>query len=85
MERMRSVPSFQPFMCTTDGRVKPVLVVATDGGPDENPRFPKPLQVAAATFVEWDLDVYLSGTHAPHYSAYNRVERRRAPLSRALA
>ena len=72
-------------MCTPEGPVKPILVVASDGGPDENPRFPKTLQVSAARFVAWDLDVYLSGTHAPHYSAYNRVERRMAPLSRELA
>ena len=31
------------------------------------------------------LDVYLTGTNAPHYSAYNRVEHRMAPLSRELA
>ena len=85
MERLRSIPSFQPLMCTADGCVKPIVVVASDGGPDENPRFAKPLQVAAARFIDWDLDVYLSGTHAPHYSAYNRVERRMAPLSRELA
>jgi hypothetical protein len=43
------------------------------------------MQVAVARFIEWDLDVFLSGTHAPHYSAFNRVERRMAPLSRELA
>ena len=72
-------------MCTPEGPVKPILVVASDGGSNENPRFSKTLQVSAARFVAWDLDVYLSGTHAPHYSAYNRVERRMALLSRELA
>lgn len=85
LERLKSVDNFKPFMCTSDGQVKPIFIVASDGGPDENPRFPKTLQVAVARFIEWNLDVYLTGTNAPHYSAYNRVERRMAPLSRELA
>ena len=85
LERLRSVDSFKTVMSTPDGQVKPIFIVASDGGPDENPRFPKPLQVAIARFKTWNLDAYLTGTNAPHYSAYNRVERRMAPLSRELA
>jgi len=85
LERLRSRDSFKPIMCKPGGQVKPIFIVASDGGPDENPRFPKTLQVAVARFITWDLDVYLTGTNAPHYSAYNRVKRRMALLSNELS
>ena len=46
-----AIDSFKPVMCTPDGLVKPILIVASDGGPDENPWFPKTLQVAVARFI----------------------------------
>ena len=57
----------------------------SDGGPDENPRFPKTLDVAVQHFKKHKFDVLLISTHAPGLSAYNQVEKRMAPLSKALA
>jgi len=69
----------------TTGLVKPVMIVTVDGGPDENPRYEKVITVAIDHFLENDLDAYFVATNAPGRSAYNRVERRMAPLSRELA
>ena len=56
-----------------------------DGGPDENPRYPKVLKVAVDHFRKYNLEVYIAMTHTPGMSAYNYVERRMAPLSKTLA
>ena len=56
-----------------------------DGDPDENPRFPKALNVAIQHFKKCSLDALLISRHAPALSAHNQVERRMAPLSEALS
>lgn len=56
-----------------------------DGGPDENPRYPKVIAHAIEHFKDFDLDGLFIFTNAPGRSAYNRVERRMAPLSRELS
>ena len=56
-----------------------------DRGPDENPRFPKTLDVAIQHFKNDNLDVLLISTHAPGLSAYNQIERTMAPLSKTLS
>ena len=63
---------------------KPVAIILCDGGPDENPRFPKTLDVSIQHFKEFNFDVMFVSTLAPSMSAYNNVERRMAPLSKAL-
>lgn len=55
-----------------------------DGGPDENPRYPKVIEVCTHHFFKHDLDALFIATNAPGRSAYNLVERRMAPLSRKL-
>ena len=67
-----------------NGEVKPIVLAFVDGGPDENPRFPKVLSVAIDHFRKHNLDAYIAMTHAPGMSAYNYVERRMAPLSKAM-
>ena len=67
-----------------EGEVKPVAMIFSDGGPDENPRFPKTLDVAVQHFKKHKFEALLIPTHAPDLSAYNQVERM-APLSEALA
>ncbi|KAL5505648.1 hypothetical protein EMCRGX_G007114 [Ephydatia muelleri] len=62
----------------------PVIIVVVDGGPDENPRFMKTISVAIHNF-KMNLDALFVCTNAPKRSAFNRVERRMAPLSRELA
>ena len=64
---------------------KPVIIVVVDGGPDENPHFMKTISVAIHNFKIMNLDALFVCTNAPKHSAFNRVERRMAPLSRELA
>ena len=68
-----------------DGEVKPVAMFFSDGGPNENPRFPKTLDVAIQHFKKHKFDVLLTSNHAPGMSAYNQVEQPMAPLSKASA
>jgi len=56
-----------------------------DGGPDENPRYPKTLNAAYMAFRDNNLDALFVACHAPGHSAYNAVERRMAPLSHDLS
>jgi len=51
----------------------------------EKPRYDKVICVAIHHFLENDLDAVILATNGPGRSAFNRVERRMAPLSRELA
>ena len=42
-----------------EGEVKPVAMIFSDGGPDENPRFPKTLDVAVQHFKKHKFDALL--------------------------
>ena len=55
------------------------------GGPDENPRYRKTIAFAIDYFHTYDLDAFFLVTNAPGRSAFNRVERRMAPLSKELS
>lgn len=67
-----------------DGLVKPIVIITVAGGPDENPRYRKVIQVAVHHFLEHNLDALFIATNAPGSSAFNRLERRMAPLSKEL-
>lgn len=49
------------------------------------PRYEKVINTAISNFIEYKLDAIFIATNAPGRSAFNRVERRMAPLSRDLA
>jgi hypothetical protein len=83
--RLLNLSEFASIMKTDAGHVKPVLMMTVDGGPDENPRYDKVIRVAIHHFLEHDLDALFIATNAPGRSAFNRVERRMAPLSNELA
>ena len=68
-----------------DRLVKPVFVFTVDGGPDENPRYQKVIKVGIHHFAKHDLDALFIAANAPGRSAFNRVERKMAPLSRELS
>ena len=84
-ERLLSLESFDSITKTSTGEVKPVLMVSVDGGPDENPRYRAVIKHAVKTFTTHNLDFMVVFTNAPGRSAYNRPERRMAPLSRMLS
>lgn len=86
-QHLYNVPEFDVIMkCETSGQFvpKPVVIIIPDGGPDENPRYQRVIEIAINHFLKFDLDAIFIATNAPHRSAYNRVERRMAPLSHAL-
>ncbi|KAG5888931.1 hypothetical protein JTB14_006299 [Gonioctena quinquepunctata] len=84
-ETLLELEEFRPLAKTDHGLVKPVVIMTVDGGPDENPRYQKVIVFAIQHFKRHDLDALFVATNAPGRSAYNRVERRMAPLSRELA
>ena len=61
------------------------MIVSVDGGSDENPRYQKTIACAINYFHTYDLDAFFLVTNAPGRSAFNRVERRVAPLSKELS
>jgi len=84
-ERLLQRPEFDGITKTESGDVKPVAIFTVDGGPDENPRYQKVIDVAIHHFISQNLDALFIATNAPGRSAFNRVERRMAPLSKELA
>ena len=60
-----------------------VDAVSVDGGPDENPRYKKVIAHATTNFKNHNFDAIFIFTNAPGRSAFNRVEMRMSPLSRA--
>ncbi|CAF3698963.1 unnamed protein product [Rotaria sordida] len=84
-DRLICLKEFEKVARDETGQVKPIIIVTVDGGPDENPRFPKTLVSSIRKFKKYDLDALFILTHAPGQSAYNIVERRMAPLSHDLA
>lgn len=87
-DHLYNVPEFDQIMkFETDGEKlpKPVVIIICDGGPDENPRYQQVIEMAITHFLKYDLDALFIATNAPHRSAYNRVERRMAPLSHAIS
>lgn len=38
IERLMELPEFKTSFKTTDGLIKPIMIITVDGGPDENPR-----------------------------------------------
>ena len=81
---MVQLPEFEKA-ALTDGILKPVVIISVDGGPDENPRYPKTIQAATILFKKYNLDALFMVTNAPGRSAFNEVERRMAPLSHELS
>ncbi|CAH0547066.1 unnamed protein product [Brassicogethes aeneus] len=84
-ETLLELEEFRPLAKTDHGLVKPVVIMTVDGRPDENPRYQKVIGFAIQHFKQHDLDALFIAANAPGRSAYNRVERIMAPLSRELA
>jgi hypothetical protein len=82
---LMSLEEFKALTQQPDGSLKPIIIILVDGGPDENPRYIKNIEVAIDHFVKLDLDAIFIATNAPGRSAFNPVERRMAPLSKALS
>lgn len=84
-KKLMELDNFKDIFFDEFGNTKPIVMISSDGGPDENPRFPKVINNAISHFIEYKFDVFIICTNAPGRSAFNRVERRMAPLSKELA
>ena len=71
LQRLLELESFQSFVKTREGTVKPVMIITVDGGPDENPRYTHVIANAIKHFKEFNLDALYIATNAPGRSAYN--------------
>ena len=69
----------------SDDKVKPLVFISVDGGPDESPKNQQTLASWTEHFKMHNLDAAFVFTHAAGSSAYNPVERRMAPLSKDTA
>ena len=59
--------------------------MSVDGGPDEAPKNQQTMAAGIRHFTTFELDAIFIFAHAPGSSAYNKVERRMAPLSKLTA
>ena len=80
-----SLEEFKSSCRGKDSKVKPLIFVSVDGGPDEAPKNQQSLASWTRVFLKYNLDALLVFTHASGSSAYNPVERRMAPLSKETA
>ena len=60
---LKVVDIYPEALKTKDGIIKPVIVKGTDGGPDENPRFEKNINMGCKTFKDFELDAYIEVTN----------------------
>lgn len=72
--KLYGMPLFQPLASTSEGTPKPIVIIFTDGGPDENPRFEAVINEAIEHFRELNLDGLFIATHAPGQSAMSRFD-----------
>ena len=84
LQRFAEIEKESFLMKGSEIEYKPVVIKGVDGGPDENPRFEKNINMACKTFQDFQLDMLMEVTNAPGLSAYNRAERKMFPLSKAL-
>ena len=66
-------------------KLKPILLMDTDGLQDEAPRYPKTLATAVHLFCHLKIGVLLHGVNTAGLLVFNPVERRMALLSHDLA
>lgn len=70
-ETLLNLEDFVPLARGTDGKIKPVVILSVDGGPDENPHYKKVIAHCIDHFKKHDLDGIFVFTNAPGRSAYN--------------
>ena len=83
--KLTELEEFKQSIRNKKGDIKPLLLVAVDGGPDESPSSQKTLLAWCNRFRDHNFDGIFVFCNAPGFSAYNRVERRMAPLSKDAA
>ena len=62
---------FRKNMLNESSMLTPILITATNGGTDQNPRYPNNRDVAADRIRECDFDVHILCTNVAGHSAYS--------------
>lgn len=83
-KRLLEIRKFDSMM-KFQNHIKAIVIIFSDGGSDENPRYPKVIAFAIRYFRDYTVDIIFVGTKAPGCSAFNRVETRMAPLTSQLS
>jgi hypothetical protein len=84
-DKLIELDEFKTAAKGADGFLKPLIFVAVDSGPDEAPNNQKTMAAWINCFNRHDVDGIFVFSNAPGFSAFNKVERRMAPLSRDTA
>lgn len=82
---LHPLPEFNEITIDPFNNIKPIVIITVDGDPDKYPRFAKVIETGIHDFMKNNLDDLFIACNAPGQSAFNRVERRMAPLSTKLA
>ena len=85
MNKVRSLSEFTNRFQDKSSKVKKVMIVTVDRGPDENPRYINTTNWATDYSNEGDLHAYFVATSAPGRSIFKRVERKMSNLSKKLS
>ena len=83
--RLVELDEFKSSAKGRDGVLKPLIFVAVDSGPDEAPSNFKTMLAWITCFNTHNVDGIFVFSNAPGFSAFNKVERRMAPLSKDTA
>ena len=84
-DKLIELEEFKTAAKGSNGLLKPLIFVAVDSGPDEAPNNQKTMLAWIDCFNRHDVDGIFVFSNAPGFSAFNKVERRMAPLSRDTA
>jgi len=60
LDRMFQIPELD-YLTKADNLIKPIIIQLVDGGPDQNPAFPKTLEQAIRTFKTYNFDAVFCG------------------------
>jgi hypothetical protein len=63
-DRLVDLKEFEKVARDETGQVKPIVIVTVDGGPDENPCFPKTLVTSIRKFQKYNMNALFVLTHA---------------------
>ena len=83
--RLVELDEFKTSAKGRDGVLKPLIFVSVDSGPDEAPNNYKTMLAWITCFKRHDVDGIFVFSNAPGFSAFNKVERQMAPLSKDTA
>ena len=82
---IRSLDIFNDSFNIETSKLKLLMIVSVDGGPDENPRLAKTIKYAIDYLTTQDLNAFFLATNASGRSAFNRIESQMVKFSQELS